>query len=152
MELPLSFLLLCNYRFTGSCKDRTEKSYVFFTPFPHQHNIKTRKLTLVQCVYSCMPYYQICGFMQQPLQSGCRAILGTSLAVQWLRCWTSTAGGMCSIPGQGTKIPHALQPEKEKKNKKHKIWSYSIITSPLMFSLLKSHYFFSFLSTTISNP
>ena len=27
---------------------------------------------------------------------------GTSLAVQWLRLWTSTVGGTGSIPGQGT--------------------------------------------------
>ena len=31
----------------------------------------------------------------------------TSLAVQWLRLHASTAGGMGSISGQGTKIPHA---------------------------------------------
>ena len=31
----------------------------------------------------------------------------TSLVVQWLRLQASTAGGMGSIPGQGTKIPHA---------------------------------------------
>ena len=29
---------------------------------------------------------------------------GTSLAVQWLRPWASTAGGAGSIPGQGIKI------------------------------------------------
>ena len=29
--------------------------------------------------------------------------------VQWLGLWASTAGGMGSNPGQGTKIPHALQ-------------------------------------------
>ena len=34
---------------------------------------------------------------------------GTSLAVQWLRLHASTAGGMGSIPGRGTKIPHAAQ-------------------------------------------
>ena len=31
----------------------------------------------------------------------------TSLAVQWLRLWASTAGGMGSIPGWRTKILHA---------------------------------------------
>ena len=31
----------------------------------------------------------------------------TSLVVQWLRLCTSTAGGMGSIPGWGTKIPQA---------------------------------------------
>ena len=30
-----------------------------------------------------------------------------SLAVQWLRLCTSIAGSMGSVPGQGTKIPHA---------------------------------------------
>ena len=33
---------------------------------------------------------------------------GTSLAVQWLRLWTSNAGGMDWIPCQGTKISHML--------------------------------------------
>ena len=33
--------------------------------------------------------------------------LGTSLAVQWLRLLAPSAGHMGSIPGQGTKIPHA---------------------------------------------
>ena len=32
--------------------------------------------------------------------------MGNSLAVQWLGLWASTAGGVGSIPGQGTKIPH----------------------------------------------
>ena len=32
----------------------------------------------------------------------------TSLAVQWLRLCASTAGGAGSIPGQETRIPHAL--------------------------------------------
>ena len=34
---------------------------------------------------------------------------GTSVAVQWLRLCASTAGGMGSIPGRGTKIPHATR-------------------------------------------
>ena len=45
---------------------------------------------------------------------------GTSLAVQWLRqlrLWASTAEGMGLIPGQGTKIPHAVQGGKKKKKK-----------------------------------
>ena len=40
---------------------------------------------------------------------------GTSLAVQWLRLCASTAGGMGSIPGQGTKIPHAVWCSQKKK-------------------------------------
>ena len=40
--------------------------------------------------------------------------MGTSLAVQWLRLHTCTAGGTGSIPGQGTKIPtcHVVCPKK----------------------------------------
>ena len=33
---------------------------------------------------------------------------GTSLVVQWLRFHSSTAGSLGSIPGWGTKIPHAV--------------------------------------------
>ena len=35
--------------------------------------------------------------------------IGTSPAVQWLGLCASTAGGAGSIPGGGTKIPHAAQ-------------------------------------------
>ena len=40
---------------------------------------------------------------------------GTSLAVQWLGHFPSIAGGMGSIPGWGTKVPHATQCGKKKK-------------------------------------
>ena len=41
----------------------------------------------------------------------------TSLAVRWLGLQTSTAGGVGSTPGQGTKILHvALLGQKKKKN------------------------------------
>lgn len=33
---------------------------------------------------------------------------GTFLQVQWLRCWTSTGGGLGSIPTWGTRISHAI--------------------------------------------
>ena len=39
---------------------------------------------------------------------------GSSLAVQWLRLCTSSAGGEGSIPGYGTKIPHAVQHSQKK--------------------------------------
>ena len=42
---------------------------------------------------------------------------GTSLVVQWLRLHASTAVGAGSIPGQGTKIPHATQHGQTKKEK-----------------------------------
>ena len=40
---------------------------------------------------------------------------GNSLAVQWLGCRALTAEGPSSIPGQGTKIPQALQHGQRKK-------------------------------------
>ena len=39
------------------------------------------------------------------------SIQGTSLVVHWLRLGTSTAGSSGSIPGQGTKIMHAVRPK-----------------------------------------
>ena len=42
---------------------------------------------------------------------------GTSLAVQWLRLCASNAEGAGLIPGQGTKIPHAVQHCQKKKKK-----------------------------------
>ena len=44
--------------------------------------------------------------------------MGTSLVVQWLRICASTAGGMGSIPGWGTKIPHAAQSSQKQTKKK----------------------------------
>ena len=43
--------------------------------------------------------------------------LGTSLVVQWLGLWASTAGGVGLIPGWGTKIPHAAWHDQKLKNK-----------------------------------
>ena len=53
-----------------------------------------------------------------------------SLAAQWLRLGASIAGGPGSIPGQGTKIPHATR---DGKTKCHKFLHLSI------YSFLGSH-------------
>ena len=37
--------------------------------------------------------------------------------VQWLRLYASTAGGVGLVPGQGTKIPYAMQLSQKKKKK-----------------------------------
>ena len=51
----------------------------------------------------------------------------TSLEVQWLRPFTSNAGGVGLIPGWGTKIPHAAEHgQKVKKKKKKKGWHTNI--------------------------
>ena len=39
---------------------------------------------------------------------------GTSLVIQWLRLHTFTTGGVGSIPGRGTKSPHAAKCSKER--------------------------------------
>ena len=50
--------------------------------------------------------------------------MGTSLVVQWLRLHASTAGGGGSIPGQGTKIPHALGHGQKKKKKRREVYLF----------------------------
>ena len=59
----------------------------------------------------------------------------TSLAVQWLRLHTPTAGGMGSIPRphRGTKISHAGQcgKKKKKKGKKNKVLTHWSTLSPM---------------------
>lgn len=56
------------------------------------------------------------GFRETFLDSGSKYVsnqktsVGTSLAVQWLRFWASTARGSGLIPPQGTKISHAMRP------------------------------------------
>ena len=46
-----------------------------------------------------------------------KIFIGNSLVVQWLGLRASTAGGMGSIPGQGTKMSRAARPIKKKKEK-----------------------------------
>ena len=55
-------------------------------------------------------------------------LVGTSLAVQWLRLHISTAGGTGSILDQGTKIPCATWCSQKNKNKNKWINNYSEIT------------------------
>ena len=43
---------------------------------------------------------------------------GVSLVLQWLRLQTSKTGGLSSIPGQGTKIPHVVWCKQKVKIKK----------------------------------
>ena len=49
-----------------------------------------------------------------------RGWLGTSLLIQWLRL-IPNAGGMGSIPGQGTKIPYAHGTAKKKKREEEEV-------------------------------
>ena len=46
--------------------------------------------------------------------------IGTSLAVQWLGLWASSAAGMGLIPGQGSRIPQTARGSEKKKKKNPK--------------------------------
>ena len=63
------------------------------------------------------PSCKLIGIEQPGKKSQNQRETGTSLVVQWLRLCTPSAGGMCSIPGQRTKIPHAMQHSQKKKKK-----------------------------------
>ena len=58
----------------------------------------------------------------------------TSLVVQWLRLQASTAGGVGSIPGQETKIPHAAQ-SSQKQNKQKPVEKTFVFHPSLLFSI-----------------
>ena len=47
-------------------------------------------------------------------------LIGTSPVVRWLRLCASNAGGVGSIPGQGTKTPHATKHDQKTRTKKKK--------------------------------
>ena len=49
---------------------------------------------------------------------------GTFLVDQWLRLQTSNAGGTSSIPGEGTKIPHATWCVQKQIIKNHVFWVF----------------------------
>ena len=51
--------------------------------------------------------------------------LGTSLVVQWLRLCASTAGGAGLIPGQGSRIPYAVQCGPKINKSKENLTSFS---------------------------
>jgi len=50
---------------------------------------------------------------------------GTFLQVQWLGLQASTAGGIGSTLGQGTKILHATQPKKKREKRENTLTGYS---------------------------
>ena len=80
--------------------------------YPKSHSEETAQLVPKHR----LPYVGGMNLQQWWLSSSVKIVLfffknhdkiGTSLAVQWLRLCASTAGGTGSIPGRGTKIPHA---------------------------------------------
>ena len=56
---------------------------------------------------------------------------GTSLAVQWLKLHASNVGGVGSIPGQKTKIPHA----RIKKKSNMQSWLKNLKSSEIILDL-----------------
>ena len=73
--------------------------------------------------------------------------LGNSLVVQWLGLLASTAGSTGSIPGQGTKIPHAARRSQKENHfslgKKYAgffVFCFFPLIFPLVYLLLKHIY------------
>ena len=64
------------------------------------------------------------------------SIWGISLVVQWLRLCTANAGGVGSIPGLGTKIPHAMWNGQKAKFKKNQYMTKSLPTFSCFLILL----------------
>ena len=61
---------------------------------------------------------------------------GTSLAVQWLRLWASTAGDMNSIRGRGIKLLNDVQHNKQKANRTSPISLHGPLPPSLYIQLL----------------
>ena len=78
---------------------------------------------------------KFCASSQRNCQKFCSKIqlVGTSLMVHWLRICASTSGSTGLILGQGTKIPHAMELGKRKKN--HLV-DFSTTSSPYFPPLL----------------
>ena len=55
---------------------------------------------------------------------------GTSLVVQWLRPHSSSAEDVGSIPGPGTKIPHAAQYGQKQTNKQTRVHMQTVELLP----------------------
>ena len=77
------------------CKLQLDNGLLDMTPKAYTAKEKIDKLTSSKLKSLCFK-----GHYQESEK-------GTSLVVQWLRRHASPAGGAGSIPGQGTKIPHA---------------------------------------------
>ena len=107
-KLPASWLLPPYYISLHFLQRRTV-SYMSISSLPH-----LRKSTIPQ--YHLTPS-QYSKFFQIPFT-------GTSPAVQWLRLHALIAGVKSLIPGQGTKIPHAVL--YGLKNQRNAFYSYSI--------------------------
>ena len=59
----------------------------------------------------CVTYFRY--LFNHPYNTACKVLLkrrrrGASLVVLWLRLCAPNVGGVGSIPGRGTKIPHAM--------------------------------------------
>ena len=101
---------------------QTHETDVYILKSPDLHKIKWILLylliesELLTCL-SSKTAFPFSPLVSKDLISICsKSNPGTSLVVQWLGLWTSSAGGMGSIPGWGVSTPHATQSMVEKKS------------------------------------
>ena len=73
----------------------------------------------------------------------------TSLAVQWLRLHASNIAGTGSIPGWGSKIPHATWPKKKKKSRSQSFFFH--LVHSIISMILGKNYFAIMISNSV-NP
>ena len=108
--------------FTGWCSKITWLSKLFALPCTTVRSQATRHwgLDIVRCV--CLYLKKKIAGVKHLSDSNIKTVIkkyteGTSLAAQWLRLHAPNAGSTRSIPGGGTKIPHAAQRGQKKKEK-----------------------------------
>ena len=82
----------------------TEKSLVGYSPWGRKESDMTERLSLIHSLIDISPCKSVSEFwrwkwLRNNLGLSAKYILGTSLMVQWLRLYTSSAEGMGSIPG-----------------------------------------------------
>ena len=73
-----------------------------------------------------------------------------TLVVQWLGLCTSTAGDTGSIPGPGTKIPHASSTAKKRKRRKNFLRSFFKEENQSNMVFLLLHYYYLFTQMGVS--
>ena len=144
--LMFSFTLLCSHFLESLLYRGILRLYFRTVSFPQSPKasfsvdvawtfpyLSTYSKTQFNCVCVC-----VCVCVSRGKSKRKKFTHQTSLAVQRLRLWASSAGGAGSIPGQGTKIPQAALCSQKKKEKYLTHPSKALLTIQEFLSLQKS--------------